>query len=91
MGDSDGLFAIVSPDTNSRADEAVAVALALAPALLGGITTTDPAGAAVRVGALVAASAAAAAVKFGSDHVINDGSVIVEKIEGRAQLRALDA
>jgi hypothetical protein len=90
LGDADGLFSIVDPSAG-RADEAVAVALALAPALLGGITTDDPAGAAVRVGALIAASAAAAAVKIGSDHVINNGSVIVEKLEGEVRLRAIDA
>lgn len=90
MGDADGLFSIVDPSPG-RADEAVAVALALAPALLGGITTDDPAGAAVRIGALIAASAAAAAVQIGSDHVINDGKVIVEKLEGEVRLRAIDA
>jgi hypothetical protein len=90
MGDADGLFAIVD-EGEGRADEAVAVALALAPALLGGITTDDPAGAAVRVGALIAASAAAAAVKIGDDFVINDGRVIVEKLEGEVRVRAIDA
>ena len=90
MGDSDGLFSIVDGGTG-RADEAVAVALALAPALLGGITTDDPAGAAVRVAALIAASAAAAAVKIGETFVVNDGKVIVEKLEGEVRLRAIDA
>jgi hypothetical protein len=90
MGDADGLFAIVSPGAG-RADETVAVGLALAPALLGGITTDDPAGAAVRIGALIAASAAAAALQLDGQHVINDGRVIVEKLEGEVKLRAIDA
>lgn len=90
LGDADGLFAIVKAG-DGRADEVVAVALALAPALLGGITTDDPAGAAVRVGALIAASAAAAAVKIGDEFVINDGRVIVEKVEGEVRVRAIDA
>lgn len=90
MGDADGLFAIVKTGAG-RADEAVAVALALAPALLGGITTDDPTGAAVRVAALIAASAAAAAVQLDGKYVINDGNVIVEKLEGDVKLRAIDA
>ncbi len=91
MGDSDGLFAIVQPDAASRVDETVAVTLALAPALLGGITTDDPAGAGVRVAALIAAAAAAAELKLDGEHVIKDGKVIVEKLEGEVRLRAIDA
>lgn len=90
MGDADGLFAIVDPAAG-RADETVAVALALAPALLGGITTDDPAGAGVRIAALIGASAAAAAIQIDDKHLIEDGRVIVEKIEGEARLRAIDA
>lgn len=90
MGDADGLFAIVNGGSG-RADEAVAVGLALAPALLGGITSDDPAGAGVRVAALIAASAAAAAVQIDSKHLIEEGKVIVEKIEGEVRLRAIDA
>ena len=90
LGDADGLFAIVNAG-DGRTDEVVAVALALAPALLGSITTDDPAGAAVRVGALIAASAAAAAVKIGDEFVINEGRAIVEKVEGEVRLRASDA
>ncbi len=91
MGDSDGLFAIVKPDAGSRVDETVAVTLALAPALLGGITTDDPAGAGVRIAALIAAAAAAAALKLEGDYVIKDGKVIVEKMEGEVRLRSIDA
>jgi hypothetical protein len=91
MGDADGLFAIVKPDAASRVDETVAVTLALAPALLGGITTDDPAGAGVRIAALVAAAAAAAALQIDGEHVIKDGKVIVEKLEGEVRLRAIDA
>lgn len=91
MGDADGLFAIVKPDPASRADETVAVTLALAPALLGGITTDDPAGAGVRIAALVAAAIAAAELEIGGEHVIQDGKVIVEKLEGEVRLRAIDA
>ncbi len=91
MGDSDGLFAIVKPDAGSRVDETVAVTLALAPALLGGITTDDPAGAGVRIAALIAAAAAAAALELDGEHVIKDGKVIVEKLEGEVRLRAIDA
>jgi hypothetical protein len=90
MGDADGLFAIVSPG-EGRADETVAVALALAPALLGGIATDDPSGAGVRIAALIAASRAAAAIKIDGRHLVNDGSVIVEKLEGEVRLRAIDA
>ncbi len=90
MGDADGLFAIVKPGAG-RADETVAVALALAPALLGGITSDDPAGAGVRVAALISASVAAAAVPVGSGHLIEEGRVIVEKLEGEVRLRAIDA
>lgn len=91
MGDADGLFTIVKPDAASRVDETVAVTLALAPALLGGITTDDPAGAGVRIAALVAAAAAAAELQIGGEHVIKDGKVIVEKLEGEVRLRAIDA
>ncbi len=91
MGDADGLFAIVKPDAASRVDETVAVTLALAPALLGGITTDDPAGAGVRIAALIAAAAAAAALELDGHHVIKDGKVIVEKLEGEVRLRAIDA
>ncbi|MBZ0071189.1 MAG: hypothetical protein K8I04_05635 [Gammaproteobacteria bacterium] len=91
MGDADGLFAIVKPDAASRVDETVAVTLALAPALLGSITTDDPAGAGVRIAALTAAAAAAAALEIDGEHVIKDGKVIVEKLEGEARLRAIDA
>ncbi|MCB9529772.1 MAG: hypothetical protein H6701_15515 [Myxococcales bacterium] len=95
MGDADGLFAIVKPKDGSRVDETVAVALALAPALLGSISSADPAGAGVRVAALLGAAAAAAALKTGSGaeqkHVIEQGQVIVEKVEGEARLRAIDS
>lgn len=95
MGDADGLFAIVKPDDGSRVDETVAVALALAPALLGSISGDDAVGAGVRVGALFAAATAAAALKTGSGanakHVIDQGQVIVEKVEGEVRLRAIDA
>jgi hypothetical protein len=75
-GDDKGILHLVTPDEDSKADEVVAVALGLGPALLAGIEAADPGSAAVRIGALIGAVGAVIATDL-----IKDGRVTLQKVE----------
>lgn len=82
-GDPDGLFTVIDTD-GSGAGNVLATALALGPALMAGIGATGIDGAAVRIGALLAASAAAAVFA-------RNGKVVVFGIQVEQRQRALDS
>ncbi|MFQ5516926.1 MAG: hypothetical protein ACE5E8_05065, partial [Acidimicrobiia bacterium] len=82
-GDPDGLFPLVDT-SGSGAGNVLATALALGPALMAGIAAADIDGVAVRIGALIGASAAAAVFA-------KDGRVVVFGIQVEHRQRALDS
>ena len=84
-GDDKGIFHIVSPDTDSGADEVVALALGLGPALLAGVDAAEPGSSAVRIGALLAAVAGVLATD-----IVKDGKATVQKLEIRHRQRDID-
>lgn len=84
-GDDKGIFHIVSPDADSDADEVVALALGLGPALLAGVDAAEPGSSAVRIGALLAAVAGVLATD-----IVKDGKATVQKLEIKHRQRDLD-
>ena len=85
-GDDRGLFDLVKAsdsDDDSTAAKVFATALAIGPALLGGISPADPGGAAVRTGALLAACGFVVATDL-----ISDGVATLQRFEIEQQLHS---
>jgi hypothetical protein len=85
-GDDRGLFDLVKASGNSAdaiAGKVFATALAIGPALLGGISPADPGGAAVRIGALLTACGFVVATDL-----VSDGLATVQRFEIEQHLHA---
>lgn len=85
-GDDRGLFDLVKASgsgADAAAGKVLATALAIGPALLGGIDPADPGGAAVRIGALLTACGFVVAA-----NLVTDGVATVQRFEIEQHLHA---